>query len=303
MFEKKKLWMVLASAALVAACGGGSGGGSPIGGGDGSGGNGGGDNTGGGSTPANDTTLQSSLVMHPEQIIVNRLLPLSAYMDMDSAGGGLFGQAKGTDNNGAPFQTFGLRIEDTAQALEGATVGEESATGRLALSLMERAATVGEGEQPENVQIMLTGVTLSTNAEGVVSASVAEGATMFVSGQTATGETITNVDVPIPQGAISVVPITSVPGGEGDATGDAGLIFNVDAAFANADAADAAELAKLAPLSGRFDMNFALSAADISRSGSLVEEQSIGVTGNDMEPVVGSGIPGNIWVEMVPPAQ
>src|SRR5690606_965212 len=100
MFEKKKLWMVLATAALVAACGGGSGGGSS-GGGGGGGGGGNGDGNGNGD-PSGDTTLQSYLDMHPDQIIVNMLLPLSAYENTDAANGGLFGQAKGSDGNGAP---------------------------------------------------------------------------------------------------------------------------------------------------------------------------------------------------------
>lgn len=291
MFEKNKLWMALAAATLVAACGGSSGGG----------GGGGDDDDDDDRTPVEESTLQSYLNIQSDQMVVNRLVPIEAYTSETLEGepaGGIYGQDVGTGDNGAPFRTFGLRIDNVAQAIEGSTVAEETATGRLAISLTERAATVADGEQAESMQIMLTGVTLSTNAEGVVSASVAEGATMFVSGQPATGGAVSNIDVAIPAGAIGVVQATGLDGGETAQADDVALVFNLDAIFANADEADAAELTKFAPLSGRFDMNFALSAADVYRDGVLLDAQSISVTGNNMEAVEGSGIEGNIWIQM-----
>ena len=295
MFEKKKLWMVLASAALVAACGGGSSGGS--GGGDtgGGGGTGGGGDTGG-STPFEETTLQGYLEMGANQLIMDQLLSLSDYQ-----GGGIYGQAQGSADNGAPFQTFGLRLNNTVLGDAGA----EGATGRLAISLEEQAGTVGEGEQAEVVEIMMTGVTLEANEAGTLSASVAEGATMYVYGRTATGEIINNIAVDVPTNAIRVVPITEAPGGAEQTGDDVGLLFDLESAFAAAEGDNAAALSQLSTLSGRFDMNFALSTADIHLQGSdeALADQTIGVTNNDLEPVVGSGAPGNIWIGMDPAAQ
>lgn len=294
MFEKKKLWMVMATAALVTACGGGSDP-APVTGGD-------------GDPPpvsSTDTKLQNShLVMHPDQMIVNMILPTAAYEETTAANGGLFGQATGTAGNGAPFQSFGLRIDDIAGVAEGAAVEAESATGRLAISLTERAETVDAtaGEVAENVTIILTGVTLSTDATGVVSATQAEGAAMHVSGTNAAGEVIDNIDVTLPAGVISIVPITDVVGGADDTSGDVGLIFNLENAFAAAEGTDETELGKLAALSGRFDMNFALSAADIHRSDAALEGQTITATSTSMANVTGSGIPGNIWITATPPA-
>ncbi len=287
MFEKKKLWMVMATAALVTACGGGSDP-APVTGGD-------------GDPPppisSTDTKLQNHLVMHPDQIIVNALLPLSAYTDTTAAGGGLYGQATGTDNNGAPFQTFGFRIDDAVAAAEGGALVEESATGRLAITLNEMAETVGTGETAESVSIVLTGVTFTTAADGTLSVSQADDAAMYVSGTNSDGVSFENVAVSLPADAISIVPISTVP--NGDASTDVGLIFNLDEAFAAADTEAAAELTQLAGLSGRFDMNFALSTADIHRSGAALDTQTISAPGQaDVE---GSGIAGNIWITVTPP--
>jgi hypothetical protein len=299
MFEKKKLWMVLASATLVAACGGGSnGGGGDTGSGGGVGGGGGGDGGGdtGGSTPFEETTLQGYLEMGANQLIMDQLLSISDYQ-----GSGIFGQAQGSDDNGAPFQTFGLRLNNTVLGEAGA----EGATGRLAINLEEQAGTVGEGEQAEVVEIMMTGVTLEADDAGTLSASVAEDATMYVYGRTATGEIIDNIAVDVPTNAIRVVPITEAPGGAEQTGDDVGLLFDLDAAFAAAEGDNATALSQLSTLSGRFDMNFALSAADIHLTGSdeALADQTIGVTNNDLEPVVGSGAPGNIWIGMDPAAE
>src|SRR5690606_2461970 len=151
-------------------------------------------------------------------------------------------------------------------------------------------------------EIMLTGVTLSTDAAGLISVSQADGATLYVSGTNAAGETIENIDVALPENAMRIVPVTTIPGREADTSGDVGLTFDLHSSFAAADEADSGELAKLAALSGRFDMNFALSAADIQRGDALLDEQSIRVTGNNVEAVTGSGIAGNIWITMTPPA-
>ncbi len=285
MFEKKKLWMVLAAATLVAACGGGSDP-APVTGGGG----------GGGGGSSEDTSLASHLVAHPDQIIVNGLLPVSAYEDTTAENGGLYGQDMGTDDNGAPFRTFGLRIDDLAAVTEGA-ITEETATGRLAITLTERAETVVEGETPENVQIAITGVTLATDATGLLTASQAEGATMYVSGTTADGESFENVAVTLPANIIRIVPITDVPGGAGAVSDDVALIFDLDAAFSAAEGAAQTDLAKLAALSGRFDMTFALSTADIYRSGEPLDDQTVTAAG---QTVTGSGIPGNIWITELP---
>jgi hypothetical protein len=296
MFEKKKLWMALAAATMVAACGGSDGGGT-IGDSSGDGGGSGGDNPGGGgTTPFEETTLQGNLEMDSNQLIMDQLLQLSDYQ-----GGGIFGQSQG--DTGAPFSTFGLRLDDMVQG----DVGEEGATGRLAIRLAEQAETVDEtaGEVAELVEIMVTGVTLQADEVGVLSASVADGATMYVYGRTATGEIVDNIAVDVPAGVISVVPIADAPGGSAAPdSDDVGLLFDLDAAFDAAEGDNATALAQLVPLSGRFDMNFALSAANIHLAGSeeALADQSIGVTNNDLEPVVGSGAPGNIWIGVQPPA-
>lgn len=302
MFEKKKLWMALASVTLVAACGGGNGGPStdPA------------PTNPGNETPSTDTTLSGGYVQisPANQILVNALLPLSAY-ESEEADGGLWGQAKGTndlgENNGAPFETFGLRISRNALPTEqGGTISTDPATGRLAITLTERAESIQPAEVAESMTIVMTGITISAGEGGAISVSQAENASMLVSGTAANGDAISNIEVALPAGAVSLADVDTLPNGEADST-SIGLVFDIDSAFDAATPAQATELAKLADLSGRFTMNFAFSAADIYRSGTggaadtQLADQTIDVEGS--ADVVGSGIPGNIWIDYTHPNQ
>lgn len=283
MFEKKKLLIALATAAFVAACGGGGGGG--------------GDTSGGTPNPGPGTgTPDPSLAGYIQMESNNHLSfngnfqTLAAFQD-----GGIYGQAKGSAGNGAPLQSFGFRIEDTVlSAGDEELEGNDSAVGRLGFSLTERAETVPTGGFAERMQIVVNGVRLSTDADNVLDAELTTGATMIVTGTSATNQAVGPIEVTIPATALRVVS----DGGIG-----AVLEFDLEEAFSAATGDNATALQGFAPLAGRFDMNVTLSAADIYSAGATptrLEGQPVATTGST-NPVTGSGVSGNIWIETLPP--
>jgi hypothetical protein len=297
MFEKKKLWMVLAATTLVAACGGGNGGPAPSTGGD----SGlGGDSGPGVTPPSSDEVLTGTLSLPNNQLIFNDLLLDRGAYTSEEPSGGIYGQAKGA--NSAPFQAFGFRVSST---VAGENLGPEEATGRIAISLNERDATVdtGAGEVAEAMQFVLTDVTLSTDANNTLNAAAGENSRIYIYGVNAAGETV-NVDfaVPTASNVVRVAPVSEFVGGGGDAT-TVGLVFDVDAAFAAADAEAQTALQDLAGLSGRFDMNAKFTNVVINDpDGMALTSEPVTVTGSGQPEVSGgTGASGNIWIEELPP--
>lgn len=290
MFEKKKLWMILATAALVTACGGGS--------------------SGGGSdpdpsTPPGGTTpdpLTGYLQIEEGNNLAfnNNLLPRSSFED-DGASGGIYGQSKGA--NSAPLEAFGFAVQN--MVLES-TEAQES-VGRIAFSLTEQAGSVATGEVEESMQFVLTNVRLASAADGTLSADLTEGAELHVFGRNALNEEVSGLVITdIPATAVRLAdPETFTELGNPVGADSTVLIVDLAAAFGAATAEQQTELEALADLSGRFNMNVTLSAADIRAADGTTElaGEEITVTGSSEDAVSGAGVSGNIWIDYAHPSQ
>lgn len=291
MFEKKKLWMMLATAALVTACGGsGGGGGDPAP-----------SNPGGGSTTPDPALTGYLQVEEGNNLVFNNMMfPRSVFED-SGASGGIWGQTKGP--NSAPLEAFGFVVQDTVQ---DSTVAQD-AVGRIAFSLTEQAGSVATGEVAERMQFVLTNVRLATAADGTLSASLTEGAQLHVYGRNAQNEEVSGLVIAdIPETVVSLAdPSTLVEGGAPVGADSTALIIDLAAAFGAATAEQQTQLEALAALSGRFDMNVTLSAADIRAADGTTElvGEDITVTGSSESAVSGSGVSGNIWIDFTHPNQ
>lgn len=329
MSAKMKFSLILAGAMLVAACGGGGGGadvdpgnngGNPPGSNNPPPGNDGGDTV-------TEQKLQGHLALVANQLIyvrTNRTIYLPVGLDGFESDGGIFDIAAGSRGGdegtavppsavapAAPIAVFGLRVNRFVQpSSEGQTVGNQTALGRVALELVERSDSPASngGTAPEVMRFVMDRVELTTSATGeLVSARMANGAQMHVYGRNAAGTEVTET-IPVPTGAVRLLPISEVPDNFGD-TSSVVLLFDFESAFSQAGT----RLAALEDIAGHFTLNLTMSLADLVRpeepanagNPALERRDLVGqaITVAQQEAVAGGGISGNAWIRWYPPRE
>lgn len=327
MSAKMKFSLFLVTAMLVAACGGGGGGDADPGPGNNNppGGNqpGGNQPPGGGDT-VTEQKLRGDLALVANQLVyvrTNRTIYLPVGLDSFEDTRGIYDIASGSRGGeggtdvpptavapAAPIAVFGVRINRFVQpSTEGQDVTNQSALGRVALELTERADSPGSAGGAEVMRFVIDRVQLGTSASGeVVSASVGSGARMHVYGRNAAGTEV-NETIDVPTGAVRLLPISEVPDNFGD-TSSVVLLFDFESAFSQAGT----RLAALEDISGHFNMNLTMSLADMVRpaapatgsSPALERRDLVGqpITVGSQQAVAGGGISGNAWIRMYPPA-
>lgn len=207
----------------------------------------------------------------------------------------------------APIAAFGFRVDNYVQSdtAAGPQLGSQTAVGRVAFSLTERADTVGTNEVAEIMQFVIDGVELSTDANGKLSARVLDGAQMYVHGRNAAGHEVDET-IPVPAGAVRLLPMSYVLDHSGDETSTV-LLMDLEAAFSQAGD----KLAALKCIKGHFAMQVTMSPvrivrpANVTATPPLEQKELIGqaITVSDQPAVSGAGISGNAWVRMYPPQQ
>lgn len=337
MFGNKRFSFLLAAAALVTACGGGGGGGSPQ---TGTTANAGGDspaptNPGGSSTPQPtnpgtqdgpiaDQQLRGQLVVVGNQVVYirrDRSMYLPSKVDRFEDNNGIDDVASGytgteppppvyngdpaftpdsTVGPAAPIAAFGIRISKRVMD-DGAPASNQSAIGRLAVSLEERSSAGLPDAQRESMRFVIDRIRLSTNAIGELSAEVLPGAQLHVVGRNAAGIEVRDT-IPVPARAVRMLPMERVPDRMGDDSSIV-LLFDFEMAFSQAGE----RLRALHEIAGQFATNITLSSAQILRpasaDGRLPEKQLVGaeITVSDQPAVRGGGLIGNAWIRAYNP--
>lgn len=288
MFERKKLWLMLATTALVAACGGGSGGGTPSS-----------DTTNppsSGSSPgdtnnppaAQDQTLTGFLELKANQLIIGEGPVSRTAFEEDR----VFGRATGgVGAEAAPVSAFGFRVG--TNVIDFAP--NETARGRFALSLVEREGTAGIGasESAETMRILLDQVDLSTDANGVLSANVPSTASLQIVATARDGTSITETITNLPADAVSLTPVDPA-----DPT-SVGLALDLNSAFGAATDGQRATLQPMEVIRGVFDTGATLSAARIFTAATGgTELVGPSITVGNTAPVTGAGVEGRLDIRM-----
>ncbi len=287
MFKPKKsllsMAVPVALSMLLAACGGGSddapataAGGSGAGTG----------STGTTNTPVVDQTVLSGFLrLTADQLMFSNTIITSEQFATIAAGAGPF--TKGTNS---PLTQFGMRISPVGME----TTAGQSATGRIAIEMKERATSAPAGAD-EQFQIMLDKVAVSTNAAGAFSVADAAGAKAYIYYKPATGAAI-NVTLDNAAGLVKLDPVL------GDTTSNM-LVFDLETAVTRALAAatgtTATTLGTLKNVAGQFDMNVTVSNVTMRRADETTPlvGTSITVTNAGQSAVTGAGVAGSIQVE------
>lgn len=293
--------------------------------------NGGGENLGGddgvndnpspddtGATPPADQKLNGHLEMVANQLVyirTNREIFHAVSLTQFESDEGMYDVASGSATTNvpganvlvpaiapaAPIAAFGFRVDKHVQAsTEDQQVANQTAAGRVAISLTERAGTVGEGEVAESMHLVINGVELSTDANRqITGVHVKNGAQMYVHGRNAANEEA-SATIPVPEDAVELLSMTEVLDNEGDITSTV-LLISLEKAFGSAGQA----LAKLENMRGQFSMQVTLSPVQIVRpAGTGVEYKDLvgqPITVNGQPTVTGAGISGNVWIRRDPP--
>lgn len=279
------------------------------------------DNTGG--EQVNDTRLAGNLSIVANQLVflkADRSIYNAIQLETFETGDGLLDAAAGSTGTEtppappatwvtpsatapvAPIAALGLRIDRFVQATtEEPSVGGQTAVGRLALKLVERADSreIAAGQVAEQLSFVLDGVELSTADTGeLTGVRVRDGAQIHVYGVTANGNEIRE-SLPASAQSVRLLPVSEVLDNYGD-TSSTVLLLDLEHAFAQAGT----RLAGLESISGHFDMDLTLSAAKIVRpaEGALERRELTGksITVNTQPAVTGTGISGTAWIRSYP---
>jgi hypothetical protein len=283
MFKRKNILVAVAVSMFLAACGGGSDdGAAPAAAGA--------QATGGNNTQVLDTTtLRGFLRLTANQLQFSNTVITNEQLQTLTAGVGPFATGAA-----APLTKFGFRISGVG--MDGAA--NQSATGRMAIDLTERAGSAGiaAGQQAEQFQVMIDKVTLTANAAGAFSVADATGAKAYVRYQPATG-TAVNFTVDNAAGLLSLAPVT------GDTTSSM-LTFDLETAMSRAIAAATGTtkttLQTAKDISGLFDMKATISNVAIRANDetTVLTGQSVTVAGSNQAAVTGAGVAGAVKVNI-----
>lgn len=274
MFKRKNVLLAVAVSVLLAACGGSD---DPA-----PSASTGGTNTpaGGGNTTVDNSLLAGTFTNVGDQLLFSETIITSAQLASFPGDAGPF--AKGTNS---PLSQFGIRLTP----LNTATAAGQSKTARVGMELVERAASVGAGEQAETFQIMVNQVTMATDAAGALSVAIPAGSRAYIYYRPKTGAAINvNVDA---AGLVSLAPV------DGDTTSNM-LVFNLEAAVTRA-LGSAAGLGTLKEIAGKFDTRATVSNVAMTRADETtpLTGTAITVTNSGQPAVTGSGVAGVINVE------
>lgn len=207
----------------------------------------------------------------------------------------------------APIAALGFRVDKHVRGAEGDQVGNQAVVGRVAFSFTERpgSAGIGENEMAEIMEFVIDGVELSTDANGLLSAKVLDGAQIHVYGRNAVNTEVRE-SISVPTGAVKLLDVSNVLDNLGD-TNSIVLLVDLETAFSQAGQ----KLAALENIRGHFATKITLSVADIVRPAETATEMTPAVpervlageaiTVNTQPAVTGAGVSGNAWIRMYPP--
>lgn len=238
---------------------------------------------------------------------------------------GLYGVASGTSDGAvgtgfpatapapaAPVARFGFRVAKVLAPIpDGPAVVEETVTGRIAFSFVEREDSPGvQPNQREEMSFVIDRVQITTRRNAgtgsveLDSAQLLSGAQMYLFGRNAAGTEVTQT-IPVQSNAVRLEPVANIIDDYGD-TDSIILMIDLEAAFAQG----VTQLAALNNMAGHFAMNVTMSFAQIDRpseptdAGGVRPQRTLvgpSITVNDQPPVNGGGISGNVWIRAYPP--
>lgn len=276
MFKRKNVLVAVAVSVLLAACGGGGddapsvsagGTGTPSGGGSNNGATTG--TFAGTYTLANDQILYAPTTAGAVTLAQLAAAPIGPF-------------ANGTSSAVAQA---GFRL--SSPTLPAGTAAGVKQDARMAVSFVEKAASVGAGEAAEALQVVVP-VTFTTvnNTDGTQSATIAPTANgnAFIYYKPKTGAA-QNISVP----AAGLIKLSVDPA---DTTSQF-VSIDLDAAVTKAGAA----FASSKDISGSFDMATVLSNVSVkSEAGAALPTTNVTVTGSNQAAVSGSGVAGTILI-------
>ena len=231
------------------------------------------------------TVLSGFLRLTADQLMFSNTIITREQFATIPAGAGPF--TKGTNS---PLTQFGMRISPVGME----TTEGQSATGRIAIEMKERAASAPAGED-EQFQILLDKVTMSANPAGGFSVADTTGAKVYIYYKPATGAAI-NVTLDNAAGLVKLDPVV------GDTTSNM-LVFDLETAVSRSLAAStgatATTLGTLKNVAGLFDMSVTVSNLTMRQGDETTPlvGTPITVTNSGQVAVTGAGVAGSIQVE------